>query len=329
VVPTPVVGVVSDIRQFWMDPDLLPDRGRGIFVVDVDPSTGRVRGMPARTTQGLMDRDMSPSFSPDGKSIAFLRPRPDENGALSNNLVVRSLTTRAERTYSDGANNTPPLWWRDGTGIVFGKKTGGQVDDLQRLSLIDGSFINLAQEIRAANPASPSIYARYRHVLSPDNKTMYASARLLSATITVPDRIVARDTATWKEREIFVVPAANGIRPDFAVSPDGRTLAIVTADNRDVGGGQLVRVNVDGSGYTVLYSAAGLYYPVFTTDGRGILVGQWGAGAPLGQVLRVPVAGGKAEFTGLEIEDHFDLSPDGSRIAFDGGSYRISQTGSK
>jgi Tol biopolymer transport system component len=40
------------------------------------------------------------------------------------------------------------------------------------------------------------------------------------------------------------------------------------------------------------------------------------------RIMRIPADGGSAEFTGLEVDRlrNFDLSPDGSRIAFEVGA---------
>jgi Tol biopolymer transport system component len=307
---------LRDTNQSWIDPDILPNRNRGIFIVQIDPSTSEVRGNVTRVTKALVFAESRPSFSPDGKSIALVRPTPDSKGTNTLDIIVRSLDGPRDKTYAVDSTERSPVWLHDGSAILFGRRQSR----VHQLDLNSGELTNIGQQIVAANPSD---YTRSGFLLSPDNKTLYFGARPVTSANNNLDRIVAVDLATWKQREIFVIPAPNGIRTELAISPDGRTLAMVAVDSPKKGDSQLIRVGVDGRGYTVLYTASELYYPTWTKDGRAILIGQWG-NASLGRILRVPATGGQPEFTGLEVEDHFDLSPDSSRIAFDGGSYRIS-----
>jgi hypothetical protein len=163
-------------------------------------------------------------------------------------------------------------------------------------------------------------------VVSPDNRTLYAVANprnerrsIVALEIDAGARI---DFSTAREKARFplAIPLTIAIET-MTLSPDGRTIAIWT----DHG---LWGVNVDGSGLKELYPADPPDWgtrPVWTKDGRAILIGvrddyrKW-------QVLRVPADGGKSTFTGLEVTDleDFDLSPDGTRLVFDGISPTIS-----
>jgi hypothetical protein len=68
----------------------------------------------------------------------------------------------------------------------------------------------------------------------------------------------------------------------------------------------------------------------WTKDGRSLVFGRKKTGSADGwEVMRVPANGGEAVFTGLEVTGllSLDLSPDGSRIAFDGTAYSLSEPG--
>jgi Tol biopolymer transport system component len=105
----------------------------------------------------------------------------------------------------------------------------------------------------------------------------------------------------------------------IALSPDGRTLAISQRTRTDF---RLGLVRADGSDYREIYSFKAVYVNdklAWTKDGRGIVFAT-ATGSPNGdwQIMRIGVDGGKPEFTGLTVKalNTFDLSPDGSRIAF-------------
>src|SRR2546427_326956 len=68
----------------------------------------------ARVVETFMG--MSAAWSPDGQSIAFVRP-----SVRGYDLIVRSLNTGEERLYPHAATGVPvvsPRWLPDGTGFV-------------------------------------------------------------------------------------------------------------------------------------------------------------------------------------------------------------------
>jgi len=91
------------------------------------------------------------------------------------------------------------------------------------------------------------------------------------------------------------------------------------------GGGNtlhLARIDVDGSNYRVLASPVTNGLPVWSRDGRWIYFAQPEQNSRTSRVVRVAAEGGQPEFTGISIDDlhGFDLSPDGAKIAYSGGS---------
>jgi dipeptidyl aminopeptidase/acylaminoacyl peptidase len=161
--------------------------------------------------------------------------------------------------------------------------------------------------------------------ISPDDKTFY---------LTAPDEkekkisIVSVDLASGGQKQVWMSPTTvdptTYVPMRLAMSPDGRTLALVLTEG---GKSQLVRVGVDGSGYRILYSAEGRGAAgsalsrsglAWTNDGRSILF--MDANKTGQRLLQVSADGDKPEFTGLVIRDIFsdvifDLSPDGRTLA--------------
>jgi WD40 repeat protein len=138
--------------------------------------------------------------------------------------------------------------------------------------------------------------------------------------------VAAIDLSTGRETPIFMTdhdPGTSNV-PNLALSPDGRTLAMLEFVNHLLG---ISLVNMDGSSYLRLHAAgpseisdAGTL--AWSKDGRSILFGgtvdgNWG-------LMRIAVTGGKPEFAGLagkgaQLVHRISLSPNGSRIAVGDG----------
>jgi hypothetical protein len=80
----------------------------------------------------------------------------------------------------------------------------------------------------------------------------------------------------------------------------------------------LARVYTDGSGFRQL---AGPFFlvstsPVWSKDGRSLLVGPGTGGTRIGPIVRIDAETGATESTGVGVDGlrSFDLSPDGSRV---------------
>jgi hypothetical protein len=139
--------------------------------------------------------------------------------------------------------------------------------------------------------------------LSPDRRMLFVAAN---------QRIQVIDVTTAERKDLSGVP--QGFRA-VALSPDGRTLAIASEQ-------LLATVGVDGSGFKQIYSGAVANKLEWTADGKSILFIQPNSVAS--RIMRISAAGGTPEFTGISAEGLtlFDLSPDGSRLAYAAGANR-------
>jgi Tol biopolymer transport system component len=113
---------------------------------------------------------------------------------------------------------------------------------------------------------------------------------------------------------------------DLALSPDAHTLALTSFPDPKTNEVYLARVAAaDGSGYRKLYGpfrSDKLGNKIaWTADSRTILFAMSDSNDRW-KIMRIPAGGGNAEFTGLEVDRlrNFDLSSDGSRIAFEVGA---------
>lgn len=97
-----------------------------IYVADLDPKTGNVIGSPRKAIKHYEGGNYTPSYSPDGKYLAYISKRgSDPYPTAGNTLCIRSLETGQEREfyreiwrlglrYIDGS-----YWTSDGRFILF------------------------------------------------------------------------------------------------------------------------------------------------------------------------------------------------------------------
>jgi Tol biopolymer transport system component len=253
---------------------------------------------------------MRAAWSPDGRSLGLKRHHPGSSSMYD--LVVHSLDTGNERTFPTSLGSTgpgAPAWLRDGKALVTG--LGGSqpaISGFYRIDLGSGEWTK---------------FAPTGGILSPDEKTMYALR---------PGAIVAIDGATGAERKILAGDPQQRWY-SFALSPDGRTLAVCRNDPQ-AQKMYLATVGVDGSNfhelYTPPYEGPGprAAQVAWTADGQTILFDR-----PRGdesktpasrtekrrQIMRISAQGGTPESTGIETDGivlGLAVSPDGSRLAY-------------
>jgi serine/threonine protein kinase/Tol biopolymer transport system component len=227
-----------------------------------------------------------PTFSPDGKSVAFSRSEVDGSWHIWTIPIDGGAPKRLTET---SRGEVYPRYARDGSAVLF--HTWGTPRRIGRASVEGGSVRMLS--FGDASDAFPD--------LSPDDQIAF----------TRTDRDAERIyVAAANEGRARLLSATPGAVPKW--SPDGRMLAF--AANRGYQGG-IFLIGADGANQRRLTASGG--WPVWWPDGKQI--GYLTVGKNGGQEIQiVPLTGGAPRPLGgirFNGTNHlFDVSPDGSMV---------------
>jgi Tol biopolymer transport system component len=303
-----------------------PETQPGVFYAKFDQGAATIRGPVTRLTEDWERLEQFPTWSPDSESIAFRR-----NTATGSAVVIRSVRSGSETVFERRQEvEGPILWLRDGKEILSLRASSGVAPvpemgpNLARVDLQG----NLRELSTIALPMRRNLLA-----LSPDERTLYADVPAGNNNYRTAT-IVSFDLATGQQKQAFPLPASlnpttgrNATRGGryIAISPNGKELAIIRRPGEK--DAALALVGVDGENYRVLVDGTGpLEAVTWTSDGSSLVFAKLKPNSGDNwQIMQTPATGGEVVFTGLEVTRlwYFDLSPDGSRIAFDGTGYSL------
>ncbi len=306
----------------WLAVDDTPSLSQPLSIFLVNLKTGEKR----RLTQPeeLIIGDVAPRFSPDGKSVAFVRAfHRSYQEAFT--VPVNGGTPR--QWTSDSRMVTGVDWSAD--GLLVGSSRGGSYR-VWRLppgkdpspTGIYGEFpIQFSYSRRAARLVysliqnDPNIW-RLRFGPPPDWRRIAASSGQDASPQYSPDgrRIAFRSDRTGEEQ--IWVSGSDGDNPAQVTSgrgrpsvprwsPDGRFLVFNDAASTD-----MFLAEESGGRWTVRPFGARGVHPVFSPDGK------WIYAAAAGSILRYPSGGGSAEVVTPMRGLSLDVSPDGEFIYF-------------
>ena len=267
-----------------------------------------------------------------GNRLAFIR-----RGATGvADIIVRSMATGEERSYSRdrGFSVQSSRWLHDDSGLIVFRNlqvepgTAGGV--FYRLDVASGEMKRLFARDTPDHERSPGVLVAH------DNKSIYTAVRKDGKSPWTA--VVSIDLETGVETPLFSFPApgfSHDIPPCWALSPEGRRLAISVPVEGSKTRSRLITVNLDGSDWREIHTYDNDHWVDvlrWTPDGHSLLFIASPVGAPAWRMMRIPAAGGAAEFDGLDsaaftstvplpkIETrniaNFEISPDGSRVVF-------------
>ena len=224
------LGFTSDGRYYYATLSATDD----VYLADFDPGTGRVTGEARKVTTRWDGVSGNPSYSPDGGSLAYLVKRGPHPIPVhtTDSLVVQSLNEPTAEPVVVGFEEFGvtevggPCWLADGTAVVLGG-SGNRAQDrgLYRIDL---------PSLRKTRIYSPAAGRRlFSHACASGAPFIYVSLGTPDSgeKSEQPDEVIRLDLAGGKEQAVFQAPQGQGIR-SIAVSPDGRSLSVITGLDR-------------------------------------------------------------------------------------------------
>ena len=306
---------VADVSHgTWMSLDLSPDGRRIAFDLLGDLYSIPADGGQAIRISGGLPFDVAPTYSPDGRWIAYVS---DASGA--DNLWIAHPDGSAARQVTFGDDDTvltSPAWAADGKALYVSRYRS----DLNNYELWCYDLAGAGTLLVPIRDTSDQPSDAWRSTLgaapSPDGRFLYFAQRIGGLSFEDVDRwtIVRRTLATGRDETIVTLPDAprTALNPGAffrpAISPDGRLLAyaartegetelrvrdLVTGEDRRLAS----RIEHDQLQASMWQDIEPRY--TFTRDGKAILI------SVRGTIERIAVADGAT--TPIPFTAHIDL----------------------
>jgi eukaryotic-like serine/threonine-protein kinase len=322
-----------------------PDGRKLAFIRDDNPEPGKYQliirsvdtGGESVLASGPSNQELyNPAWSPEGKTIMCSVAQP---GDADSGLMAVDATTGKQRLFlSSDDFLSSPAWMPDGSGllvldsdqasnyarsqIVFVSYPEGKLSPITRdtNNYFDLSVASSGRELATVlseerwnlflmSAASEGSDARMVHSANPyTNFTWTNDGRL----------IYDKDsTLNWVNPDSgakgVLAPESDATSGDPWECPNGRYTLFDRRPGSGKDGRNVWRADADGGNLKKLSNGKRDYYPVCSPDGQWVYY----ADGSTQQIMRVPIDGGSAQkVADLPVLQTFDLSPDGSTIAF-------------
>ncbi len=309
-----------------------PRQALGVFLVSLETGEKKRLTRPPDDIIG----DVDPRFSPDGKTVSFIRAFHRTRDELF--TVPRDGGTPVQLT-SDRKQITSQDWTSSGKAVVFSSDRSGEfrlwqldyapnkaASSPRRLAI----YADFALQVALARHAPALVYSvlqQGRNIwrldlnAKPETPGRWVRVAASSAQDASPQYSPQGDKISFRsdrsgEEQIWVSDSAgrDPVQITYGMlnpsvprwSPDGRAIVFNNAASQEI---FTARLGADGGWSVASLKAAGIH-PVFSPDGRWIY-----AGAPA-SIVRLPAQGGPAaevvHIRGISL----DISPDGRYIYF-------------
>jgi eukaryotic-like serine/threonine-protein kinase len=283
----------------------------------------------------------APSWSPDGKRIAFETLVDEDPQGLRAHLQTYDLSSKkTEDLPSRWRTMRNLLWTRDGKGLVVtaqeqaGEPTqiwyvsypGGAkqrvTNDLEdydsvSLSVDAGTVVAVQTDVNASIWVAPSDH--------PDDIKQVSQGRndgLHGLDFASPQKLAfsSNDSGNW---DLSVVDLTSGPSQIISGAPRYHSMPVTCDSGRSVvfvsntgGGNHLWRIDIDGTNIVQLTHGVGEVYPQCPREGRWVAFVSEDEATPGGNLRKISLDGGQDTAIIPNTAIAINLSPDGKQILF-------------
>lgn len=284
-----------------------------VYVAALDLTAGTLLSAPTRAGHRTVGTSSCPDWSPSGESLAYLPRAAAGHWSDRRSIVIRSLKAGVERSVSAQLTDlSEPRWFSDGRSLLVAGADFRGRSGLYRVSARSGDSTLLVQTRDARETFRSG-------ACSPDGTTVFYLRAVAAAE---PSCLLARNLETGQENELHSAAYR------FALSPEGRSVAVITADPRSGLSSLMILPSTGGEARTLL--SLGLKELIWsdltwTPDGRALLFTRF-KNTPQGRTTvlwRISADGGEPQPLPLEMAGLRDVRvhPDGRQVAFTAGQW--------
>ncbi len=296
-----------------------------VEVIELDPETGEIITHLDKAIQHFEGNNQTPSYSRDGKSMAFVRRYPWNPGVGftygGNILCIKSLETGREQEFRPALNRFGwPVWSPDGSSVLVVNWDADDQMSYERIDIQTGLATTLV-------PAREDFSLFGGHHWSLDGKTIYYGLRDLTAKTR---DIVSKELESGREKTIF--QSKDGF--DLSLSPDGKWLALCFSgyggkahvDIIPISGGESRELISFDKKTTLAWNSS----LTWTVDGKYILFAIKDPDSKIHQdeLYRIPVDGGELKKLGVKANGGFEnlnAHPNGRNFTYSSRSERTTK----
>lgn len=294
--------------------------GRNVYTAALAPDA-TLATPPVLATERYVNANGTPSWSPDGRTLAYYVFRPQ--GTTS--LVVRTVRTGEERELPlnlpvSAPFGDAPRWFPDGQSLLIVASNQARQGSVGYYRVdVNRGTTELLHRPKAWGPPA------FQPAVSADGRSIF----YLDYDSEPPTNLLVRVALGGRDEVTVARPDAGHFFAAFALAPDGLHAAVLTR-NPQQGPSVLSVMSVTGETSREVLRGAPLgpeTQVAWTPDQRFLLVTAQDSGQKGMRLLRVPVAGGPPEPMGLAADRIRSVSvhADGRRIAFEAAESRGSE----
>lgn len=294
-----------------------------VYTAEWDPRSGEILRKPDSPIKHLGQSTYSPSYSPDGKYLAYVSVRGGNPMSKEQHVIcIRSLDTGDEREFKTEYKPWRRLRWSpDSHSILAATRDGEGQNAHSLLCMIDTKSGDIKPIFRC------ELDLQKQWLGSPDfsldGKSVYYEH---TDSIKKIRRLLIRNLKSGDEKEIYRPFYENNDRFKCALSPDGKQFVLQSFERND----NLMVIHIlPASGgearelYRNEYSESFSLVLTWSKDGKYILFSnvvpdQKKTIVPTFHLLRIPAEGGEPKTLDLKMVrmENLSIHPDGKALAF-------------